>query len=403
MFSRHPTEAPRLEIRLDVEEPVVFFPGDVITGTLSFRYHVLTTIDDVCVVNASILTFSGLAKTMIEVRTGTGTGSDSSSTYYRGRAPLLNLTQPLTTLSHTDHLDGKGREWPFAFTVPHNHVIDAYPPLPSSWHTHDSHWSTFGPDDRFSGNTSFQLPPSFRADVLQCSAYVEYSLTAQLWLSRGGNTRKPLRAEREITLAPLPPASFPLPGQSYDRLAIRSLRLLPENETRKLSFKEKAGGFFHRSGLPMFEFQCTGILPQAVSLGERPSFTLQLMPDTQISTAPMPASLTLKHCCITVYGLTLARVPRLGSYEYRNDRRVVFQDEALFAEGACLNKGNGYSVTMSLSRPVTGFKPTFTTYDISRSYTIRVQWVLECVGETLRVKFEIPVVGVSGHVRSPPT
>lgn len=399
VFSRHPKEAPRLEIRLDLDAPgVVFCSGSVIRGTLFFRYEDVAAIDDASVVNASTLTFSGLAKTKIEV--SSGSGKNRSSTYYRGRAPLLNLTFPLVTLSSHNHLDGKGRDWHFAITVPHNHLIDAYPPLPSHWHTNDSYWSEFAPDARFSGDTSLPLPPSFRYDTWKCRAFIEYTLTAHLWLSRGHSG--PLRADRQVTLAPLSPAVHAPTRQAYDRAAIRSLRLMPENEGRKLTFKEKAGGFFHRSGLPLFEFQCISTLPQTLRLGERASFTLQLVPDTHQSTAPLPASLTLKHCSIVVNAQTIARVPRYGTYVVRENQHVVFQQVATSFTGAILDKGNGYSITTDLAGPVIGFEPTFATHNISREYWMRVAWLLECVGEEVKIVNEMPFLALAGQINHGP-
>lgn len=200
-------------------------------------------------------------------------------------------------------------------------------------------------------------------------------------------------------MAPTPLIYSPANAQSYAQAIFQSHKLLPENAGRsRLSLKAKAGIFFRRTTLPRFAFKCCSTLPLSISLGSTPSFTLNLIPDMETSTAPLPDSVVFESCSITVHAVTIGRVPKQEQYIVRENKSLSFHSFAWSYDGGercaypLFDQSNGYTLTTVLPVPMTGFAPTFMTYNIARFYTLKATWSLKCAGDSVRVVSETPLL-----------
>lgn len=374
-------EASGLQIRLDTEiADSSYCPGDVISGTLTLRHHDHSSIGKTAGIDVSKLTLLGYAESKATLGNGSNGRQD-------GRALLLHITQRLRDMPHADHVDGKGCEWRFSITVPRGEIVDEIPPGLHHWysrHNRGDYWHDYSPDDRFNMSNSeirLSLPPSFSHHAYRrFDTQIKYQLTAQVYLSPELRRDMPIRVDRTINIAPLSPAILPPPCQANMHLKISPRpHLLHENMESQPPVRERVSGLFHHQSVPDIQFRCTTSLPGYIRAEEPMSFTFQLTLDEPRSTALIPAKVTLQRCNVKIMALTLVRVPGTlwtrGSYIHKQSKDQVSRQAtqvAVEAKTPLINKENAYKITASLPGSAVRLAPSFTTYNVSRSYLMRV-------------------------------
>ena len=366
----------QLEIRLDNPRGSYTWE-DTILGTIELPQPVQ--------VSQVRVTFSGRAKTKVWRSNGNG-----ASSIYRGRAPLLQ--EEMLVKSHRD-VDGS-RIWSFAFRVPPT-------PEPSDIARviacDSRYWDDFKISPRYRAGS---LPPSFQHNytglVHRFESYVSYHITALV----GGNSRGLIRAELPVRILPPKPAILHSPYLDRSFVRFQSLRLLPGNEDRDLTFKEKSRSIFKSSSLPTFWCDCQMEVPRNIIVGERIEVPIRLLPDLKKSTAPA-SSVVLKSFKIEINAETVVRAKSLLSEPSSESNVPVYYSLSKQGQDVCVfNKDSDHRAVLRTNAPP-GLTPTFSTFNIDHKHSIKVKVVLGCAGEDFDRKVERPVQICTGVQREP--
>jgi hypothetical protein len=234
------------------------------------------------------------------------------------------------------------------------------------------------------------LPPSYyekEEPVGWYSCRVEYSVRATVWPIMGPNgAAKPILEQvRKITFQPRVEMQESEALLRDDAIAefrtsqkIKSLLLSPEYQNRKLSLKEKSMSVFHRSKLPYFDFEIVVHQSAKIHFGDKLACRMCLIPSPKTSTAPATPTFTLKKIHFRLVATTGLHGNRWsGEHSEDNSQNIEAQRENL---GEFLPESQ---YTKLISAPV-HIAPTFTTFNIERSYVLETRVEIECAGKTIK-------------------
>ncbi|EHY53388.1 hypothetical protein HRR83_003595 [Exophiala dermatitidis] len=373
-----------------------YSPGDVITGRVSLHTVSETSIGRVAV------EFWGRAKSRIIQSHG------QSATFHRGRMLFFRQEKTLYQGQYT-HKPGTF-SWPFEFVVPEQ--ADPICILNSeSWKPKEDFMSTHGPD------LDLSLPMSMYHKSYslgrQADCYIEYVLEASVTEPEGVHTiRKPQTKTATYPII-LHPLSTPEPIQDYEYVTdsypvtISTLKLLPENNnagTTTSSIREAARSIFQRDTIPRFSFKLTIQAPSIIQLfhPEPIPFRIRAIPDLRpehttidLAKGDLP-EVTLKSARLKLKTYIRCRAP--GTYDDSKSYEISLLstkqvDRPLLPQGLSANDtvvDLGQLFNLHLGNATVGSRleeplcPSFTTYNISRSYRLLWDLEVECAGKTNR-------------------
>ena len=291
---------------------------------------------------------------------------NNSSTTYRGRAPLLEYTQVLFKGPNT--MKTNGHSWPFTFTFPSHCVAHGADPFKQRYGS-------------FNVNPQQSLPPSFTSDHVsfgwQAECFVKYELEASLI----GNRKKifslgDLKSEQTLDFTATRNVETVKPefiGKSHT-VACRSLRLEPGHEDGPLTFKEKLQSM-RTSKLPVAIFQLHMLLPKVGILAHPLPLTLNMHHDGEASTTQSSPAVTLRKCIVTLQANTYIQCIR-DDFFHQGDEQKDWNDDFHVASvdySADMGKAPLITESMDLQKLMRikvpwVFKPTFSTFNIRRTY-----------------------------------
>ena len=312
-------------------------------------------------------------------------GSGQSRRIYRGRAPLINIKKLLFTGPHTLH---PGHSWPFTFTLPlqcHVRPTDA-----------------FDPSGRlFDLNPAQQLPPPILDSYIpgfgnwHAECFIKYELEATLVGS--GNkvfSLGDLSSTRSLNFRTFRPVQLAAPQPIVKTATIEcfSLHLKPGFEEASLTLKEKLQSM-RRSKLPSAKFRILAMLPQVGTVGQPLPISLSLKYDSETSTNPESPVVLLRKCTVQLQALT--HVQAICESIFMQDTMVRDWDNSHdigsvdFSErmksAPALTENFNLGEVMRLIIP--GFPPTFSTFNIRRTYRLRLKLSVQCAQKDLKADY----------------
>ncbi|KAJ9661356.1 hypothetical protein H2201_006548 [Coniosporium apollinis] len=340
--------------RIILDEPNrVYTAGDIVRG------HVLLEVgrrQESCIVAVTIYS-----------RTKTRLHTNESAETHRGRCLLFAESQILRT---PENGIPAGRH-----TLPFSLI---FPSETSASQTLDKTYTS-------SAEAGEPLPPTFDYEYVgfwtKFECFVAYSIEVRI--TTPYDKDGPLTAEVPLTFAPVVRGTQPQnpePHTTTHALEVKTLRLLPENAARKLSITAKAKSVLKTSSIPTSCFDLVVQQPRTAYLNAPLAFTLRLKHDLDRLTAP-------------------PRRPFADYDDYAED--VVWEAFSFDAELAALgafSKAEDWSKIVLLRLPEKGVSLSFKTYNIKRSYKLKVRAVVVAVEKELEVKSSLPVV-VKGEWR----
>ncbi|EAW19846.1 uncharacterized protein NFIA_094660 [Aspergillus fischeri NRRL 181] len=331
------------------------------------------------------LTFSGCSKAKIQKVKGpagpTGSYQSKCILFKRERilVPAEECKIPPTTY-----------EWPFEFHFP-PHVES-----PNAWPEAES----------FRVDENQPLPPSFNTEchnsLRRVSASVEYRLKVQIFkLTKGLFERKSPIFEKVVHLPFVPMAARARTRaielekkQKIDRtFTVRSLSLLPGNTDRSLSVQERFKAWLSPGQLPYFSFGVEFRYPLYLVGGMPIPLLLGVKPLIDNSNAPQVPEIILQTASITLIGRTAARASPLlmGSMlgEVDEETMLLSKTSLRMAVSGQMDLSERFG---QISLPTTDV--TFNTFNLSRSYRLRISLVFECAGKLFKFDATDLEVGV---------
>ena len=278
---------------------------------------------------------------------------------------------------------------------------------------------------------TFRLDPPFRGT----NAEELHILPATLWAAGGtieyyveANIRRlpsasifsnDLRARAAIDFQPL--RLKPIREAPFHFLTQRSdvctLKLLPDDNERKHSFRSKIKGVFNSSCLPQLSLVITVSMPQtleassnttipclvSVSRGKEVSNGNNGRSENQPLSQPLllPSTVQLRHFELQLHSHICTRTRTQQQSQWRkfglgngsgcaipiqkpsssNEKAGKFYQE----ENATVDLGKKFGIRLPSHEPL---QPEFSTYNIFRHYTINLKLRLECAGETIKCDLE---------------
>lgn len=358
-----------------------YHPGDRVSGRV-----LLDATEDIDVTHI-LVAFLGRTKT----RAYRPSGGDRQ--VHRGRVTLFEERQTVFNGHYT--LRKQIYEWPFSFVFPTDcrnwrgdHFQEANRPI-------------------FDVNPAQKLPPTFDDNhdswSWLCNSYIQYELVATVEKPSGKLFHSSnLEHTYPITLLPCPTTSTPTPNfhTEYRTYSVQSMHLSPSIGPRPLTLKERMSAAVHHSKLPTEVFTINVHFPTHGIPGTSLPITLSMTHDLERSThggeIPM---IYLKKYELSLISHTYIRcVPAPFSIEFNDPSNDWTVNLATYTPGKeeknlhvpipealDLRTLDPNRLTLSSS-----IKPSFRTFNISRSYSLRLKLEIECVTEKLHADFVVP-------------
>lgn len=333
-------------------------------------------------IDVEIITISLVGRCKTKVVRSNG---QNSSTTYRGRVPLLEYRQVL--FKGPNKMKTNGHSWPFNFTFPTRCVARGADPFKQH-------------HGLFDFNPQQNLPPSFASENhsfgWRGECFIKYELEASLI----GNRTKifslgDLKTEKTLDFTTTRDIEILKPDfvDKGQNIACYSLRLQPGHGDGPLSFKEKLQSM-RTSKLPVAIFKLHVLLPKVGVLAHPLPLILKMEHDTDASTAQSPPIITLRKCIVELQANTWIQCIRDEIFREGDEQRD-WSDEFPIASV-------DYSANMEKAPPVTEHvdlqklmrikvprhhKPTFSTFNIRRTYRLVVKLSVDCAQKKFKAEF----------------
>ena len=348
--------------------------GTIISGTVSLHGHVS--------IHVELITITLLGRCKSKVVRSNG---QNNSTTYRGRAPLLEYRQVLFKGPYT--MKTNGHSWPFTFTLPARCLARGADPFKQR-------------HGLFDVNPQQSLPPSFVGEkqsfTWRSECFVRYELEASLIGNRTKlfslgdlNTAKTLDFTTTRVVDIVKP-EFIEKGQ---KIACHSLHLQPGREDGPLTFKEKLQSM-RTSKLPVAMFNLQVLLPNVGILAHPLPIMLKLKHDIEASTAPSPPTVTLRKCFVELQANTYIQCIRDEIFREGDEQRDWSDDFHIASVdySADMDKAPPLTESMDLQKLMRiripwHYKPSFSTFNIRRSYRLAVKLSVDCAQKTFKAEF----------------
>lgn len=406
-------------------------PGDTITG------HVELGPKDISL-SKSQLILEGRAKTKSSEETG------STRSTYRGRAPLLYQSQPIDLKSAVPYESGSHRV-PFSVRIPSTvPTLDSVPSKRGAYWTYN--WGK--PKENFEPKAGHALPPSFKAGpsgtstISEC--YIEYNLG--VYASGAAGDKRPLTIHSDCPISIEDSRSRKM-HKVVERMQIQTAKLLPEmpeipeivsRQKSRMSIKEKVKEVTTHVKLPEAEFVVALHVPSYLHVGEKMKMKLRMehseprdvssrrssmssvrskrpqlpCPDVQVESIEIKVKQTTH---VRTRGALSTHLDQLKGPTWTDTQATYWKDLPRMAgEAPPLPSSDDSSSideprdkvrvyrqssspsyqTFQLSsrtRVPATMTPSFSTYNISQVYNMRVTVSFSCAGEKKYLNYNAPI------------
>ncbi|OAF98569.1 uncharacterized protein CC84DRAFT_429785 [Paraphaeosphaeria sporulosa] len=288
---------------------------------------------------------------------------------YRGRH-FLFIQKTVINAESTPLEPGQKYIWPFTIAFP----------------------TFLPPPDIRAASVDGSTPPTFRADDISFSVnakcFVEYMIAAIIFKHQSRVVLH--KREKVVKYVPNFPHHQELPPQMdklwNQKFMARSLLLLPENEGRCLTRREKVKSVFQSSKLPCSAFQFNVSFPTCLLVGHKLRIFTTIAHLSEESTVIRPPQVTLATLSVVLKSRTSLQAD--GTFHPHNHvQQSTCWTRTWTNDGPFLESEN-WQQTFDATLPRT-LHPTFNTYNISRSYYLKITGILKCANE----KFDVKVRG----------
>ncbi|KAK5625836.1 hypothetical protein RRF57_001552 [Xylaria bambusicola] len=331
-----------------------------------------------------IVVLHGRAKTKIWKSNG------QSTSIYRGRAPLIHCEQEIYHDSFRAQ-PGEMSSFPFSLVFP-----EATQSLPRD---------DFKEDPRFNTLPCQPLPPSFRSNyhgfAHRYESFVEYRVGVNVEMPQlRVDVVKPTEYQEPIVHYEPPRIS---PDQSRNHIttwrgfvSVRNELLLPESD-RPAGFRQKTKALFGAGNFPIYAFDWECLAPTHIHLGQPVCFEVRIKPREHECTATLIPDVQLKYFRMDVSAYTQVRADRAiftcpeseGNYTVCEMTGVIDSQEP-FSKA---NDNTKYINTAAIgSGRIGSFASSFTTFNISQTYTTKISFAFELTGKLKHIDQEYPIL-----------
>ncbi|KAL1583159.1 hypothetical protein WHR41_08001 [Cladosporium halotolerans] len=364
-------------------------PNDPVTGHVALTYRPRGYHRDVADLQSLFgpliiyVTFYGRAKTKIHKSNG------NTSSTYRGRAPLFEQRIKIHEGPYSSK-PGECVEFPFAFNFP-----EATQPMPNP--------GDFRPDRRFHEEHGGPLPPTFTGGGIgftkSTKAFVEYRLTATANMpgidvdihgfGRDDHSPEVLYEQPRLPLSRL---QSPEAQQFCNSIILQNENLLPESD-RPTGFRQKTKFLFSSEQYPTYVFDIMVTAPSDIYMGQPLTFELSVHPNFNRCNAPLPPEIRLRWLRVELRGETEFRAEYglLSAPESSTTERIPPLATMILDPEVPFCKANDHTKTVRTRDTVVNIGSSFTTYNISRQYTLRIEYCIFAAGKENHCKKVLPV------------
>ncbi|KAI4196666.1 MAG: hypothetical protein LQ350_006419 [Teloschistes chrysophthalmus] len=344
--------------------PGPYRPGSQVSGSVLLQGKDGLDVESIQIV------FTGRCKTKV-----TEKGANNSRTHHRGRITLFRYQQVLFTGPYTLQ---PPHQWPFKFQFPER--------------CHTRGGANFKhPSKFFDDNMHQDLPSSFSyggsawmgPDI---DSFVSYEL--EVLLVKSSSIRGIIQVTKNLTMRGYRQEPNPNPQLAYfsQQWTVQSMYLLPEYQDRKPTFGEKLKGKLHCGKMPKSHYVLTALVPTVGVMNQPLPLVLGATYDEDRSTTTTPPAVLLRKVVVTAEVRTVVRCAAGSMWstadviEQTNDECMIgqkdFSAQAIkMSDRMEVNSLMSLSLRKSILTPLT---PTFRTFNIYRSYGIKVVVVTEC-------------------------
>ncbi|GAB7347197.1 hypothetical protein MBLNU459_g3306t1 [Dothideomycetes sp. NU459] len=367
-----------------------FTPGQPVSGKVLYSVAAKKDIDEVTI------TLKGKCFTWIKKRRG---GQNAGYHVDKEKIELFRYQQTLFRGPYS--VQGTDFEWPFSFQLPET----------------TSYIRDQGSDNVLYNANPQPLPPS--VDVQEggmrasMKAIVSYELKVKI------NPNKLLHSEKVVQpliIIPLSRSYLPRPistAVSFGRQEWSSSQLRPEQHT----FKQKIGHIFSSDPslrTPEINFVATAYVPQASSIWQPLSISLSIQHQITGPTDPEKPVLVLEQVVVQLKAYTNLRVSSLfgGHNEiaktYLGETRIPGQHTVLPLDNQPIQVTENLRLA-DCTREVWRLAPSFSTYTINQSYSLKIMGRVQhpetrhVFNFEAKIPFEIlPMDNPSSTIQTPP-
>lgn len=325
--------------------------------------------------------FHGRAKTKIWKSNG------QHRSIYRGRAPLFSRTFLIYDAPFKIR-PGEIKRFPFTLTFPDGTQGSTY-------------HGDFGTDGRFKDEVKNALPPSFRMEyhgfAHRFDAFTEYRVGATVEVPRIDVKIAGLDedlSEAYVMYEQPRAAHTPTTRQINtfrQMVTIQNEYLLPE-EDRPSGFKQKTKALFKSDYYPVYLFEVHCGVPSHLFLGQSLSFEVGIKPFTERSTAVVTPDVTMSGFVASIQAETLVRAEKqIFSTPESEGNETVWTKGGVADSKGPFSKANDWTKTINTNE-LSGIPSTFTTYNISRRYSLKITFYITAANKTIEVQRDFPVM-----------
>ena len=342
--------------------------GTKIAGSVSL--HGDADID----VEAITISLMGRCKTKITRNSG------QSSVTNRGRATLCYERHTLFRGPHTLH---STHEWDFEMTLPAR----------CTGRSPDRFTDEYR---RYNQDPQQELPPSFQSTYnnfgWSADTFIKYELEAHL--ARSKTFAIDMKVNKLLSFLTTRDVERPDPQlKRFPRLLACSSQILqPGREDSALTFKDRLEGVFSRK-IPCARFTINLYLPRVAVLEQHLPMFLELDHDIEGSSCPSPPLVRLKKISVELRQMTDVQcireeILREGN-EFRSWENSVFLSACDYSER--MHEAPLVTERMDLGTVlqarIGGYHtPTFSTFNIRRTYGFCVKLTLECAQKNVKAE-----------------
>ena len=327
-------------------------------------------------IDVETITISLLARCKTKIIRNSG----QSSVTNRGRATLYYERRTLFQGPHTLH---SAHEWDFEMTLPAR----------CTGRSHDRFTEEYR---RYNQDPQQELPPSFQSTYhsfgWSADSFIKYELQAHLVRSK--TFAIDLKANKLLSFVTMRDVERPAPQlKRFPRLLACSSHILqPGREDSALTFKDRLEGVFSRK-IPCARFTVNLYLPRVAVLEQHLPMFLGLDHDIEGSSCPSPPLVRLKKMLLELRQMTDVQCIREEllheGNEFRSWENSVFLSACDFSERmheAPLVTERMDLRTVLQARIRGSQSPTFSTFNIRRTYAFCVNLTLECAQKNVKAE-----------------
>ncbi|KAJ3578592.1 hypothetical protein NPX13_g1976 [Xylaria arbuscula] len=321
-----------------------------------------------------------------------------STSIYRGRAQLFLEDVGMNNLSFRAK-PGETQLFPFSISFPEN----AHPLRDK--HGKFLNQDTFDEDPRFNISPYQPLPPSFQNSyhgfAHRYESFVEYRLGVEIGMPQlQVDVIKPIEDQEPIIhyerprVTPSTEGDQPTEWRGY--ISVRNELLLPEAD-RPSGFRQKTKALFGAGHFPTYSFDWICSAPKHIHLGQPVCFEVKIMPREHECTATLVPDVRLKYFRMELTAYTQVRSKRvLLRCQGSEGKYTVCEMVGFIDSRDPFSKANDNTKLINTdaigSGRIGSFVASFTTFNISQTYILKIGFAFEVAGQVKHIDREYAIM-----------